>query len=302
MDNILQITRQEALEARFSRKHIDKKIKETILNNQDMVDKIEHGVALVQQYCAKSYYPSKTARVAQVSLLDFNTLVLDIYVGIAYFQMETLFTSACSQIAGRLGFDDRKEAITTVSELVAVLCETDAFDITKASREASLMVVSRIPLGQGLVDYIRNSAYLPPMVCKPLELTNNYSSGYLSHKESLILGAGNHHDGDICLDVLNTMNQVALKVDTAFLCAFEEAPTHDLDTAEKRDQWHAHKVQSYEMYLLMAKLGNQIHLTYRVDKRGRAYAQGYHVNTQGTAFKKATLELANEELITGVPT
>ena len=302
MDSILQITRQEALEARFSRKHIDKKIKAAILDNQDMLAKIEHGVQLVQAYCAKDYYESKQARVEQVKLLDHNTLVLDIMVGIAYFPMETLFTSACSQISGRLGFDDRKEAITTVSELIAVLCETDAFDITKASREASLMVVSRIPLGQELIDYVNNSAYLPPMVCQPLELTGNYSSGYLSHKESLILGAGNHHDGDICLDALNIMNSVALKVDTGYLCAFEEAPTHDLDTAEKRDQWHAHKVQSYEMYKLMAKLGNKLHLTYRVDKRGRAYAQGYHVNTQGTAFKKATLELANEELITGVPT
>lgn len=301
MDSILQITRQEALEARFSRKHIDKKIKAAILDNPDMLQKIDHGVSLVQSYCSKDYYASKKARVAQVSQLELSNLVLDIYVGIAYFPMETLFTSACSQISGRLGFDDRKDAITTVSELLAILCETDAFDITKASREASLMVISRIPLGQKLIEFINNSAYLPPMVCKPLELTCNYSSGYLSHKESLILGAGNHHDGDICLDVLNTMNGVALKVDTDYLCAFEEAPTHDLDTAEKRDQWHAHKVQSYGMYLLMAKLGNRLHLTYRVDKRGRAYAQGYHVNTQGTAFKKATLELANEELITGVP-
>jgi DNA-directed RNA polymerase len=43
------------------------------------------------------------------------------------------------------------------------------------------------------------------------------------------------------------------------------------------------------------------HLTHKVDKRGRIYSQGYHVNTQGAAFKKAMIELAKEELIEGVP-
>ena len=211
MDTMLQITRQEALEAKFCRKQIDPKIREAILANPDMLDKIEHGVALVKEYCGQDTYASKMARLAQVSVLDHTELVTDIFVGVAYFQMSTLFTSACSQISGRLGFDDRREAITTVSELLAVLSLTDAFDITKESRQASLHVISCIPLGQELIEWIQNSAYLPPMVCTPLKLENNYSSGYLSHRDSLILGAGNHHDGDICLDALNTMNSVALK-------------------------------------------------------------------------------------------
>jgi hypothetical protein len=215
--------------------------------------------------------------------------------------VETLITSACAQISGRLGFDDKRDAILTCSELLAVLCEADAFDITKASREASLMVVSKVPLGQELIEFVQNSAYLPPMVCTPLQLENNYSSGYLSHKESLILGPGNHHDGDICLDVLNTMNQVALKLDLEFLTSMEEEPKDALDTAEKRDLWQAFKAKSYEMYLHMANLGNHFYLTNRVDKRGRAYAQGYHITTQGAPFKKAMIELANEEVVEGVP-
>jgi hypothetical protein len=139
------------------------------------------------------------------------------------------------------------------------------------------------------------------MVCVPLDLSNNYDSGYLSVKESLILGKGNHHDGNICIDVLNTINKVALKLDTAFLLQVEEEPTFELDTAEKRDMWLNFKSQSAIMYALMHSLGNEFYLTHKVDKRGRIYSQGYHLNTQGTAFKKAMIELANEEVITGVP-
>jgi hypothetical protein len=139
------------------------------------------------------------------------------------------------------------------------------------------------------------------MVCEPLELKSNLDSGYLTHKDSLILGRGNHHAGDICLDVLNRMNRVALKLDTDFLRTVEEEPTFELDTSEKRSMWLNFKAQSARMYMLMHNLGNEFYLTHKVDKRGRIYAQGYHINTQGAAYKKAMVDLANEELVEGVP-
>jgi hypothetical protein len=184
---------------------------------------------------------------------------------------------------------------------MAVLCMTDAFDIIKESKSASLMVRSRIPLSTVLVDFIEGSQYLPPMVCEPLELTHNYSSGYLTHNDSLILGTGNHHDGDICLDVLNTMNKVALRLDTDFLSTVEETPTFELDSQDKREQWDAFKKQSYQFYELMVQCGNRFYLTHKVDKRGRIYACGYHISTMGAPFKKASIELSKEELVRGVP-
>lgn len=302
MDTIRNIVLQEEMESKFSRKLIDPKIRAAILDNPDMVAKIEQGVSLVQQYCAGTYYASKMARVAQVSLLNHQQMVTDIFVGVAYFPMETLFTSACAMISGRLGFSDRREAIMTVSELLAILSDTDAFDLTKANRRASIMLVSRIPLEQELVEFVNNSQYLPPMVCKPLVLENNYSSGYLSYRESLILKAGNHHEGDLCLDALNIMNSVALQLDVEFLKAIDEMPKHALETAEQRDLWQAFKATSNKIYLMLIKMGNKFYLTHKVDKRGRAYAQGYHVTTQGSPHKKAMIELANEEVVEGAPT
>jgi hypothetical protein len=205
-------------------------------------------------------------------------------------------------MAGRLRFSDKTEAITTVAELMAVICSTDAYDISKENKMASLMLISRIPLEKELIDFIEDSQYLPPMVCEPLELVNNFSSGYLTHNDSLILGQGNHHDGDICLDVLNTMNKVSLSLDTEFLSKVEEEPTFELDTQDKIDQWNIFKAQGYEFYKLMVRCGNEFYLTHKVDKRGRIYSQGYHITTQGTAFKKAMINLSKEEVVFGVPT
>ena len=100
---------------------------------------------------------------------------------------------------------------------------------------------------------------------------------------------------------MNTMNKVALKLDTEFLCKVEEEPTFDLDTQDKLDQWNKFKEQSYMMYSLLASQGNQFYLNHKVDKRGRIYSVGYHLNPQGAAFKKASLEFANAELVEGAP-
>jgi len=301
MDTIRQIVLQEMNEERFNRKHIDAKIRKAIETNPEMLKKIVQGNSLVNDYMNGNYYESKMKRIAQLKQLDVPTLVMDILVGIAYSLKPELFTSVSAQIAARLKFSDRTEAITTVAELMAVLCNTDAFDITKENKQASLMVVSRIPLSPELIKFIEHSQYLPPMVCSPLELTHNFSSGYLTHNDSLILGSGNHHDGDLCLDVLNTMNNVALSLNVPFLCNVEEEPTFELDTQDKTDGWNAFKRQSYMFYELMEEQGNEFYLTHKVDKRGRIYSCGYHITTQGTAFKKAMLDFAKKEHVTGVP-
>lgn len=301
METMKQVILQEMNEERYNRKHIDAKLRAFIEADVETNIRRWDGVNLVHKYMAGEYYESKMKRIAQLKNLDVLELVTDILVGVAYYMRPELFTSVSAQIASRLKFSDKTEAIATVAELLAVLCQTDLFDIDKPDKMASLTLVSRMNLPVNLVDFIENSQYLPPMVCKPLELTHNFSSGYLTHNDTLILGTGNHHDGDICLDVLNLMNSVPLKLDTEFLSKVEEEPTFELDTQEKEDLWRDFKTQSYKFYNLMVQCGNQFYLTHKVDKRGRIYAMGYHITTQGTAFKKASIELAREEIVTGVP-
>lgn len=304
METMQQIIAQELIEQHYNRKHIDAKIRAAIEGDLGMQQKLVDGVQLVLNYMTpvEPYYDSKAKRIAQLDHMDIPALVMDLFVGVAYVLRAELFTSVTAQMAARLNFSDRTEAITTVAELLAVLCQTDAFDIVKETKMASLTLVSCIPLPDELVRFIENSAFLPPMVCEPLELTHNHSSGYLTHNDSLILGSGNHHDGDICLDVLNTINRVVFKLDTKFLSTVEEEPTFELDTQEKVDQWRHYKKQGYHFYELMVRNGNEIRFTNKVDKRGRIYACGYHMNPQGAPFKKAMLELAHEEVCTGVPT
>lgn len=299
-----QMILQQYNEEKYSRKFIDIKIRGEILANPELEERIKWGTKLVEDFIDTAvndgFYKEKNARVIQLVGMDIEALVLDIFVGVAYCQLPELFTSVTSMAASRLGFDDKLDAIKTVAELLAVLCETDVFDINKASRSDSLVVQSKIPLSDLLLDFIEHSTYLPPMVCEPSKLTSNYSSGYLTNSDSVVLGAGNHHDGDMCLDLLNVINSIPLTLDTEFLCKVEEEPKNKLETRDQEVQWMRFKKQSYRFYSMITSQGNKFYLTNKPDKRGRLYAQGYHISTAGTAFKKASIELWDAELVTGV--
>jgi hypothetical protein len=292
---------QETNERRFARKHINAYIDQAIRDNPDNEAKVDAGVGLLVQWMNTTYYPSKDKRLAQLKTLDTRQLVRDIFIGCAYCHVPTLFVSITAQLAAKLGFDDHADSIRTVAEVVAVLACTDAFDVYKPSKWASLMLVNKLVFPQKLYEAIGRSMYIPPMVCEPLPIKNNFESPYLTFNECQILGRGNAHAEDICLDILNTQNRIPLKLATDFLSTVEEEPTHDLDTTEKLQQWSEFKMHSYALYELLTKQGNRFWLTHKVDKRGRLYANGYHINTQGSSFKKACLELYNEELVEGAP-
>lgn len=325
MPNIRQIVLQEQTEKTFAKKHIDAKIRKFIEDDYLTQQRIIQGVAKIETYISKDYYESKNVRIKQLIDMDLTQLVTDVFVGVSYQLTKQLFTASTAMIAGRLGFDDKRAAITTTAEIMALLASTDAYDITKEGKYESIYLISRMNLPDDLVHFIRNSRYLPPMVCIPLKLENNRSSGYLTYTDSLILGSGNHHDEDICIDVLNIMNSTPLRLSTEFLCKVEENPNTEFTVAnaiasaweegtdlpewkaellvvKQKLQWAVFKTQSYAFYIMLAKQDNVCYLTHKVDKRGRIYSQGYHCNTQGTSFKKASIELANEELVTGVPT
>lgn len=289
-------------EYRFSRKHIDGYIDMEIRANPDMEDKVVQGVQMLEDWRGRSYYASKEARLAQLEHIDLEHVVRKIFIAAAYCQIPELFTSVTAQLAAILKFSEKAEGILTIAEMVAVVCATDAYDIQKPTPASSLMIVSRVPLSEKLLTYVMNSVYLPPMVCEPDALTMNSESAYLTHNDSLILGKGNHHTEDICLDVLNTQNSIPLCLNSEFLSKVEEEPTFEIKDQSQQEQWDRFKWQSHELYKLMVKQGNRFYITNKVDKRGRIYSQGYHISPQGTSYKKAAVDFSDQEVVLGVPT
>lgn len=304
---------QRSNEYRFARKHINTYITQAIEQNPDWMAMITDGTDRVQTWLdhwtapftnqcgSQKHHASKSARLNQLKHFDVHQLVFKLIVGTAYFQRPETFVTASALLASQLDFDDRRDAILTVAELCAVLCWTGAFTLWKDEPESSMMLRSELRFPTELTDAINRSMYLPPLVCQPKPVTSNYESPYLTFNDCRILGKKNGHNGDICLDVLNTQMQVPLQLAKDFLAAVEEPEPKDWDTIEQKQTWDQFKYDSYCLYSLITKQGNRFWLDQKVDKRGRIYAQGFHITTQGSAFKKALIEFAREEVVDGVP-
>lgn len=169
--------------------------------------------------------------------------------------------------------------------------------------------VVRFDITQQVQNLIRQYQYLPPMIVPPLQVLddgNNRSSGYLTVRTDSLLLQDNHHVGDICVDSLNRFNNIPLCINEEIVKGIRNEWKHidkpkDGETFEdfqkRLKAFERYERDSFFTIALMIEMGNQFWLTHKVDKRGRTYAQGYHITTQGDCWNKACLELADKELV-----
>lgn len=144
-----------------------------------------------------------------------------------------------------------------------------------------------------------------PMVVQPQAVRNNRQTGMLCSNGSIIL-RNNHHNDDVCLDHINRMNSIRLKInlDTAKMVQNKwrnldkpkEGESKE-DFERRRRAFQKYDRVAHEVIALLLKEGNEFYLTHKYDKRGRIYCQGYHVTYQGAPWNKAVIEFVDKELI-----
>lgn len=170
-----------------------------------------------------------------------------------------------------------------------------------------LQLVVLHDVSQEAHDLLRQYMYLPPMIIPPLEIADdnrNRGSGYITQKHDSLLLQDNHHEGDLCVQHLNRMNQIPLAINDRVVKSLRnhwkniEKQQPDETFQEYQDRIKAFEKYEKDSFLVMAlmiEMGNRFHLTHKYDKRGRSYCQGYQVNYQGNCWNKAVVEFANKE-------
>lgn len=253
---------------------------------------IDEAIKLIEEYLNKTYsYESKNLRLAKwrPDEGELYEVVLATFTVILEQQVMT-YQSIAGIISGRIKMRDTVERVTTAAEIIALICRTGLLSMHKQGPGLSTMISTEFELpGEFPVceDHM-------PLLEPPEKITQNFTDEF----GSLILGGKvNFHNGDICLDHINRMNAIPLQMNRPLLRLVEEQPKKVRDTAKKRQQWLDFKKKSYRVYTLVVRKGNRFYLPHKPDKRGRSYAVGYHVTTQGSSFKKASVQLADEEIV-----
>ncbi|QPG06953.1 hypothetical protein IT774_07570 [Salinimonas marina] len=288
---------QRYVEKTFSKRNIKARILHDLTNDQSMIDLMERCADSLREWLRGDYYATKNQRLEELSKRDMLEVLQDILCVTATLTRDTEISSVVGQIVGSLKMDNKIHGITTAAELMGLITEFDFFDLYKEDEYGILMVRNNIELDEQTHTFIHETKFLPPMVVPPNTVEHNYDNALLTEKSAMILGKGTYHDGDICLDTINTFNRIPLCLNKRVLTSLSEVPKDpdmDVDVAK---QWHTFVTASYRVYRDLIQTGNRFHLTHKVDMRGRTYAQGYHVSTQGNQFRKAICEFADKEVI-----
>ena len=316
---------QQKIEETFSKKFIIQKAVDDLLTSESIVNKLNKGVEILYSWFNENHGVDKSLRLLALQQLDINELVEHTVALVALHCSKPMkLVSIASMCISHLKMADKLDAIQTMAEVIAMLSDTDLFDCRKTTD--GWVVVSRIGLDEEVLRYAYNAFYLPPMIIKPRQVRHNRDSGYITQRgESLILGYyENHHDDDICLDVLNILNANEYELDTELISSLSEDPLEitieklqenaaakdkylSRFDAEKKlkqilDTWDDYQEECYKIQTLMLYHGNKFYLQNKVDKRGRIYTSGYHISPQGSSFKKAMINLAKKEIVTGLDT
>ena len=307
---------QEKIEKSFSKKFIVQQAVDDLLTCESIVNKLNRGIEYVNTWLNKDHDIDRELRLLAVRELDIKELVMQVVACISLeCQKPMKLVSVASLCARHLNMSDKVEAIHTMAEIIAVLGETDLFD-NKKTKEGWI-VISRVELDKEVTQYADNALYLPPLIIKPRKVRHNRDSGYITQRgESLILGFyENHHDDNICLDVINTLNSNEYELDIEFINQYEEQwhreelsqqEYEELSHADREiynmdaETWKKFQEQGKFFQTLMIHHGNSFYLCNKVDKRGRIYSSGYHISTQASSFKKAMVNFKHREIPTGL--
>ena len=95
------------------------------------------------------------------------------------------------------------------------------------------------------------------------------------------------------VDVLNKQNKNKYRIDLWFCNNFKQE--FEADVLDPKDREIAvaafDKMLNQTAMLLPDLIDRTIYITNKWDKRGRMYAQGYHITTQGSEYKKCMVDL-----------
>lgn len=302
MSNVMKKLNQVILEDKYDKKNLRKMILSDILTSSAILEDITQLEMAIRDYWnveLNEYYDSQIERVTYLQQ-NFSAEQIAFELAYVIFTCNALqpIQGPAGQLAAFLGYEDIFDGVKTAAELIVVAAQLDLCDVETASinEDKQMSIISNVELSDEVYTYLDSMLYLPPSLVQPKEITANNQSGYLDGSGSIILGQGNHHDYPLDLDAINILSAIPLALDTDIIST-PELPSRKVVTKEQLDLHNTFVRESQVVFDELLDSDNEFYLTWKYDKRGRAYSQGYHVNIQGTEYRKAMINLANKELI-----
>lgn len=229
---------------------------------------------------------------------DLNELCWTVLVHCITQERQT-FTQVLGKVYKRFKLSER-QALETAADIIAVLNQHPFITVEYPlnTEEGVMMVKSNVKLPEPIQQYLSQQLFVLPSLTLPAEVLSNSDTGYETINDGILLG-GKMHNMPLNLGHINRCNSVALRIDDRVTRYVEPEFKEKDDTPEERkerfNQWRQLNAEAVSLYAEF--VDTTFYLTHRYDERGRTYARGHHFNTLGDDYRKATIELADRELV-----
>lgn len=310
---MISIQLQEQVEHLDNIRTIEADIKAFLEQQQPFMDEFNKALTTLGKWSNHTFsYESKNQRLQQLKHVDLKEILWSVCIFLCInARDQELFVNVAVPLADQLGYGDRFDGIQTIMEIVAVVSRSSRLCSTfKRSKQGQMLIKCNYKLPEDMWTKAASRMHKPPIMSKPKHVKNNLQSAYRTYNKSVFCKSHvNHHDGDVCLDVINIVNNVRLAADLEFMSYLQDEPSEEiksknaqyLSSAEIAELIEMRK-ENFEKFLLeqsyhislLENYGNDFSLNHRVDARGRLYAEGYIFNYQGNDYRKAMLNFAEE--------
>lgn len=265
--------------------------------NQD--ERINSAVKALGKWLKANAWESKLARkqiIKEYSMYDF---VMSVLIKLCMIKPIPFVSFAQSiHLSDEM---DLPSQIQTVMEMLIVIEPLDLFHMY--IKNDRWYIESLLELPDDLMNRLIHLYYEPPKQTPTKPNTKTVLGGRI-----------NNHNKDSMksLDVLYTLNNQAYCIDDWFMNNYQKQwhreqlsddEYQDLELDEQLsydadfNTWFNYQEQLNEIKQSLEN--KKFYFEYKYDKRGRVYTKGYHLNTQGTSFEKACINLKHKEIVTG---
>ena len=306
-DSVGQAEAQRMLEYQYARHHTLPRIERAITDSTELCTAMVQVMVNIKAWLEQEHPKSKELRLRKFKGYtdqDWEKLIVKVTARMCFFDYTTALVQAVPTMIGPLKYDNKGDAVQTLSEMLIHWHNTGLITIAlmpaigegERFRAETLGFHCEISLPQELGQAIARTRFMPPMVCEPAPIEGNNQSPHLTYNKSVLLN-NSHHEEFLALDVVNILNRTPFTLDMDFLLNVDQLPVKELTSLLAVQHWDRYIAGSLEVYELINRLSQAnpdmpgaVYFANNLDKRGRNYCEGYEANLQGTAHQRAAID------------
>lgn len=255
------------------------------------LEEFTNAVRGIVKYHGIKHYNSKQELLDQWDITPEETIELVVAIFTTVLVEEEMTIQALSgRLNHKIKLPEMLDRITILADVIGILVNHDLLDMY-CTPGGYLMISSQFSI-EGIP---------VPEKHVTLEWRPQPIEGNKRETGSVILGGSmNHHERTLRLSHLQRMGQISLCLNRQFIENYDEKPKKEPDDEDKEHAWERFKENSSLKYQELLDDQNKFYTEYGFDSRGRSYAGAYYLDPQGNSYKKAAIQLANKEVVTGV--